>query len=286
MELTRRTLFGTLAGAGLAALPSRARDLAGLKIGVMDGVVGATGKPEAIAIAAKLGFEGVELNIGKPYPAGNLALMDAGLQARFLEESRKHQVALASTCLDVLHINCLKNDELAKKWVRQGIDVTSKLKARVMLLPFFGKCGLVNRAEMDASAEALRELAPVAEKAGVILGLESLLKAEDNMYVLDKVESKALLVYYDVGNLTNLAGMDAVQEIRQLGQRIGQIHFKDKGYIGEGKVNFPEVIRAIRAIGYQGWGVLETNWPSKNVEADTRRNLDYLRGVIRQVEAG
>ena len=91
MELTRRALFGTLAGAGLAALPSRARDLAGLKIGVMDGVVGATGKPEAIAIAAKLGFEGVELNIGKPDPAGNLALMDAGLQARFLEESGKHR---------------------------------------------------------------------------------------------------------------------------------------------------------------------------------------------------
>jgi L-ribulose-5-phosphate 3-epimerase len=275
-----------LAGTGLAALPSRARDLAGLKIGVMDEVVGATGKPEAIAIAAKLGFEGVQLNIGKPDPAGNLALMDAGLQARFLEESRKHRVALASTCLDVLHINCLKDDELAKKWVRQGIDITRKLDAKVMLLPFFGKCALIDRPGMDASAEALRELAPVADKAGVILGLESLLKAEDNVYVLDKVKSKALLVYYDVGNLTNLAGVDAVKEIRQLGKRVCQIHFKDKGYLGEGKVNFPEVMRAIHEIDYQGWGVLETNWPSKNMEADNRRNLGYLRDVIRQVQGG
>jgi sugar phosphate isomerase/epimerase len=273
-----------LAGAGLAALPSRTRDLAGLKIGVRDSVVGAAGKPEAIAIAAKLGFEGVELNIGMPDPAGNLALMEAGLQTRFLEESKEHRIALASTCLEILHINCLKNDELGKKWVRQGIDVTRKVKARVMLLPCAYKCALLNRAEMDAAAEALRELAPVAEDAGVILGLESLLTAGENLYVLDKVKSTAVRIYNDVGNLTNLAGLDAANEIRQLGRRICQIHLKDRGYLGEGKVNFPEVLRALRDIGYQGWGVLETNWPSNSMETDTRRNLNFLRGAIRQVE--
>jgi sugar phosphate isomerase/epimerase len=57
-------------------------------------------------------------------------------------------------------------------------------------------------------------------------------------------------------------------------------HIKDRGYLGEGQVNVPEILRAIGDIGFEGFANLETTSPSGNVEADTRRNLEYLRKVM------
>ena len=115
-----------------------------------------------------------------------------------------------------------------------------------MTISFFGKCSVENRKELDYVADVFKELAPEAEKAGVMLGFENLLNAEDNARAMDRVASKAFKIYYDVGNSTNMVGVDAPKEIRWLGKdRICQFHFKDKGYLGEGKVNYAEVLKAL-----------------------------------------
>ena len=134
---------------------------------------------------------------------------------------------------------------------------------------------------MDYVGDALKELAAEAERAQVILGLEDTISAEDNVRILDRVNSKAALVYYDVGNTTN-AGFDPVQEIRWLGkQRICQIHLKDNpNYLGEGKIQFTPVMAAIREIGFTAWANLETDTKAgSTVEADMRRNLAFVKGL-------
>ena len=91
-----------------------------------------------------------------------------------------------------------------------------------------------------------------------------------------------MLVYYDVGNSTR-NGFDVVKEIRWLGKsRICQIHLKDNpGYMGEGKINFTEVVKAIADIGYTGYANLETDTrPDSTVEADMKRNLAFIRREI------
>jgi sugar phosphate isomerase/epimerase len=79
-----------------------------------------------------------------------------------------------------------------------------------------------------------------------------------------------------------MKGQNAAAEIRRLGrERICQFHFKDKGYLGEGKVDFPAILAAIHDIGFRGWANLETNAPSGDVDADVKRNLGYLQGLLR-----
>jgi hypothetical protein len=56
----------------------------------------------------------------------------------------------------------------------------------------------------------LKELAPAAEKAGVDLGLEDTISAEDNVRIMERAGSPAVRVYYDVGNSTN-NGFDVVK---------------------------------------------------------------------------
>jgi len=90
-----------------------------------------------------------------------------------------------------------------------------------------------------------------------------------------------VLVYYDVGNSTK-NGFDVVKEIRWLGKdRICQFHLKDNPhFMGEGKIQFAPIVHAIRDIGYSGYANLETDAGKNSVEADMRRNLLYIRGVM------
>jgi len=286
MTLSRRRLLADLA-AGLysrSAAGGATKPLAGLRIGVTDWNLRLTGRIEAVALAARLGFEGVEVSLGRKPVEGRLPLDDAAVQDRYLAEARAHKIALAGTCLDILHVNYLKNDPLGPKWVAAGIPITQRLQARVMLLPFFGKGALQMQQEMDYVADVLRELAPEAEKAGVILALENTCSARDNARILERARSRAVRVYYDVGNSTN-QGYDIYEEMRWLGrERICQIHLKDKGYLGEGSIDFVAVLRLIAEIGFEGFANLETSSPSGSVEDDMRRNLDYIRRLIRQIQ--
>lgn len=274
--ITRRVF----AAGGLAA-SLRASGLKGLKIGVMDGVVRQSAKPEALAEARRFGFEGLQVTLGRPGTDGRLPLEDPALQARYLAESKRLGVPIDATYLDILHVHCLKNDKQAAEWVRRGIEVTRRLDAGILMTVFFGKCALTTREEIDYAADAFKPLAREAEKARVVLGFENVLAAGDNIRAMDRVASPAFKIYYDVGNSTNMVGADAANEIRTLGRdRICQFHFKDKGYLGEGKVDFRAVLEAVASIGFEGYANLETGAPSGNWESDLKRNLEYLRRVM------
>jgi L-ribulose-5-phosphate 3-epimerase len=276
MKMTRRVWMA----AGAAAIAT-AKKSGGLRIGVTDWNLKMRGKLEAVAFAKALGFEGVEVSLSRKPDAEPLLLEDRVLQDHYLAEASRLKIRVAGTCL--LHLNqiCLVSDKLAQKWLATGIGITARLQARVMLIPFFTNCELKTPAQVDTLVGILKTHAPAAEKAGVLLGLENYLAAEDNVRIMDRVGSKAVRVYYDVKNATD-AGFDPVREIRWLGgERICQIHLKDKGYLGEGVVDFPAVMKAIAEIGYQGFADLETNWPSGSVADDMRKNLSYVRKLIR-----
>ncbi|MBC7924035.1 MAG: sugar phosphate isomerase/epimerase, partial [Bryobacteraceae bacterium] len=213
-----------------------------------------------------------------------LPLDDAELLAAYRNAFRAHGLGPAGTCLDVLHVNYLKNDKLGQKWVVDGIRLTKELGARVMLLPFFGNGKLETQTEKDYIGEVLRDIAPQAEKAGVILGLEDTISAEDNVRIVERTRSKAVMTYYDIGNST-ANGFSVAREIEWLGKnRICQMHFKDNPhYLGEGPVNLTDILRAVSRIGFAGFANLETDSPSKSVEPDMKRNLSYVKKAITEV---
>ena len=278
--MTRRTVLETLLASGAWLRVAFARN-GGLRIGVTDWNLQLTGKVEAVALAANLGFDGVQVSLGRTPAGDKLPLDDASIQAQYVAAAKEHRIALCGTCLDILHVDHLKDNKRAQKWVADSIPITANLKAEVVLLPFFGKASLMNHTEMDYVGGLLKEIAPVAEKAGVTLGLEDTISAEDNVRIMERAGSPAVKVYYDVGNSTN-GGFDVVKEIRWLGaQRICQMHLKDNPhYLGEGTIDFPAVMKAITDIGFDGFANLETDCPSKSVPNDMTRNLKFVRALL------
>ncbi len=279
---TRRAFLGTAAAlAGTGRLAS-ARAIP-LRIGVTDWNLNLGANPESVPTAAQLGFQGIQVSFGRKIVDGKMPVDHPEIVARYLSLSRQYKLPIDGTCVDRLHDNGLKSDPLAPKWVLDSIRLTKALNTKVLLLPFFGRWALQTQSEKEHVGDALRDLAPEAEKAGVVLGLEDTISAEDNVRIMERSRAKNVLVYYDVGNSTE-AGFDVVREIRWLGKdRICQFHFKDNPhYLGEGAIQFAPIVHAIKDIGWHGWANLETDAHPGSLEADMRRNLIYIRKIVDQ----
>jgi L-ribulose-5-phosphate 3-epimerase len=280
LKITRRKFLGSAIAAGLCSASGLAQPEK-LRIGVTDWNLHQDANPDAIPMAANLGFDGVQISFGRKLVDGKLPTDNPEIIARYLSLSRQYKIPIDGTCVDRLHDNGLKSDPLAAKWVLDSIRLTKALNTNVLLAPFFGRWALQTKQEMDHVGDALRELGPEAEKAGVILGLEDTISAEDNVRIMERSKSPSVLVYYDVGNSTE-AGFDPVKEIRWLGKdRICQFHLKDNPhYLGEGSIQFVPIMRAIRDIQFSGYANLETDAPSKQIDADMRRNLAFIRNIM------
>lgn len=252
-----------------------------IQIGVTDWDLKMQSDPASLDLAKEIGFVGVEVSLGRVPKDGKLPLDNAELQARYLAKAQQTGMKLISTCLDILHVNGLKNDPLAQRWLGDAIEINRKMGIRSMLLPFFGARQMETIEEMAYVADLLKDFGKQAEKAGVTLGLENTISAENNIRILDRAKSPAVKVFYDIGN-SFVRGFDIYSEIGWLGKdRISQIHLKDNpNYLGAGRIDFPRVLAAIEATGWSGYADFETVSPSKDVKADMTRNLNYLRGVM------
>jgi L-ribulose-5-phosphate 3-epimerase len=281
-EVTRREFLASAVALGFASRLGFTEQPK-LRIGVTDWNLKMGANPDAVPLASSLRFDGLQVSFGRKIVDSKMPVDNPDLVGQYLSLSKQYQIPIDGTCVDRLHDNGLKSDKLALKWVLDSIRLTKALNAQVLLLPFFGRWALESKDEMEHVGDVMRDLAPEAEKDGVILGLEDTISAEDNVRIMDRARSANVLVYYDVGNSTK-AGFDVVKEIRWLGRdRICQFHFKDNPhYLGEGTIQFPPIIQAIRDIGFSGYANLEVDAHPNQLEEDMRRNLTYIRNVIRQ----
>lgn len=284
---SRRSFLQAAAALPLLAPKSSARRPSiPLRIGVTDWNLNMGAQPDAISKAAQLGFHGVQVSFGRQLINDKMPVDNPATIARYLSLSKETGITIDGTCVDRLHDNGLKSDPLAPRWVSDAIRLTHDLQVKVLLLPFFGRWAIKSDAEIEHVGDALRELAPEAEKVGVILGVEDTISAEDNVRIMELSRSNNVKVYYDVGNSTQ-NGFDVVKEIRWLGKdRICQFHFKDNPhFLGEGAIQFAPVVDAIRDMGWSGWANLETDARPDHLDADMQRNLRYIRGVIDEAYA-
>jgi sugar phosphate isomerase/epimerase len=287
--LTRRSFLGRAAGAatGLATAASFAPLLADpasrrFRIGACDWSLGKMATPEAFTVAREIGLDGVQVSLGTE--KDNMHLRQAAVQQTYRDAARQSGLAIASLAIGELNNIPFKSDPRTLEWVRDAVDVAAALGVRVILLAFFYKGDLKGDAAGTAEVvRRLKTLAPRAEKAGVVLGIESWLSAEEHMAILDQVGSRAVQVYYDVANSEKM-GYDIYREIRWLGRQgvICEFHAKENGtLLGQGRVDFRRVREALDDIGYAGWLQIEGAVPEDGqLVPSYRANLKFLRELF------
>ncbi|MBN2376377.1 MAG: sugar phosphate isomerase/epimerase [Sedimentisphaerales bacterium] len=251
----------------------------GFKIGVCDWNLGKKSDPGCFEVAKTIGLDGVQVSLSTT--DDNMNLREPEIQAKYLAESQKQGVQIASLAVGGLNSIPYKSDPRTEQWVSDSIDVCKALGVKVVLLAFFAKGDLRgDHKGIDEVVRRLKKVAPKAESAGVIFGIESWLSAWETKDIMDRVGSEAVKMYYDVGNSHN-QGYDIYEEIRWLGDKnICEFHAKDyNNLFGKGKINFPAVRLAMDDIGYRGWIQIEGAQPLGLVES-YKYDTSYLKKVF------
>ena len=257
-------------------------------------------------IAKKAGFEGVEVALDETGPVSLASTKEDILAVKKMaEEVGIELYSVASGLYWTYNYTSDKeeNREKAKEITKKQLQVAAWLGCdTILVVP--GAVHVVFEPDSEVidydvayerALEALRELAPVAEKLKVSIGVENvwnkfLLSPMEMRDFIDKVNSPYVGSYFDVGNV--LYSGYPEQWIKILGKRIKKVHFKDyrvsvgslDGFVDllAGDVDYIAVKNALDAVGYEDWVTGEMIPPYKQysdtIIYNTSNAMDKILG--------
>ncbi len=138
------------------------------------------------------------------------------------------------------------------------------------------------------SQKEIRKLLPEAAKMKVVIAVEDvwnkfLLSPLEFARYVDEFKSPWLRAYFDVGNVVFYGYPQ--DWIRTLGKRIVKVHLKDFKYekgrtewtpLREGSIDWQEVYRALKEIGFQGTATVELPGGDEAYLKEVSRRVDLI----------
>jgi L-ribulose-5-phosphate 3-epimerase len=299
----RRTFLKTLAAAVAASLPATAADArqdAAAHVTSSDRpikkavLISMLPKDlpyaERFALARAAGFEAIEMQT-MPRQEEAAEVRDAaaktGLRVHSVMNMDHWRLPLSSADADVVNRSVQGMETSLRNAALWGADT-------VLLVPGVVDAGTPYRQAYERSQRVIRErLLPIARDLKVIIAVEEvwnkfLLSPVEFARYIDELDSPWLKAYFDVGNVVLYAFPQ--DWIRTLGARIVKIHLKDFNFdrrngrftwkaIGEGDIDWPEVRRALKDIGYGGYVTTEVDGGDATYLADVAARVDrFLDG--------
>ena len=223
------------------------------------------------------GITGVELQVA----SGRPNMRDLTVACRYKAEAHRWGLNIPSTAGVWDHAVWGPHSKLD---LLDSIRATEILGARTMLVAFFKKDapGMADKKSYVPVVSLLKEVAPRAQEAGIVLGLENSLSPKDNKDLVDRIEHPAVKVYYDPDNMFQYGhGKEAVPGIELLGlSRICAVHVKNKGRTIQetGRIDWAAALQALTKIRYDGWLVFETQHKNHNqCKEMIQQNITFIK---------
>ena len=262
---------------------------------------------DVFALASKVGFAGIELNLEEVDPAAperpetmariGVDASDAAI-AELRRQAQRAGLELPSLSSGLFWRYPPTSDDAAireKALVigERALHLAKLLGANtVLVVPGAVTADVSYAAAYDRARGFLRELAPAAERSGVAIGVENvwnkfLLSPLEFARFLDEVGSAAVGAYLDLGNVLIFGFPHHWVEI--LGARIRKIHVKDFrtdvgnrlgfAHLLHGDLDWSRALAALRQIGYDDYVTTELSISKYLVEktvADTATSLELI----------
>jgi sugar phosphate isomerase/epimerase len=114
--------------------------------------------------------------------------------------------------------------------------------------------------------------------------LETDLPPKSFIQLLDRLNSKNITVNYDIGNSAAL-GFDSDEELEVYGDRITDIHIKDRVSgggpvtLGEGNADFTKFFNKLKEFNYQGPFIMQAYRDDEGVEI-FKKQLDWIKKYL------
>lgn len=242
-----------------ASLPSA--NQRSIKKAIMYATIGYKGTVlEKLKAVKAAGFEGVEPMSHMNQDEVLKALDETGLKAASVCCNTHWAVPLS-------HPDEGKRREALEGVIRALQDAKRYGATSVLLVP-----GVVNdKVSYDdcfkRSVNEIKKALPVVEETGVKLAIENvwnnfITKPEQAVEFMDAIGSDKVGWHFDIGNVIRYGLPE--EWIPKLGKRIVKLHIKEYGKVKgfgvkffEGDNNWPAIMKALDAVGYEGWGISE-----------------------------
>jgi sugar phosphate isomerase/epimerase len=259
------------------------------KIGVCDWMMLKRQKLGAFPLAKEVGADGVEVDMGSLGQRDTFenALADPAIRKQFLDAASQNKLGICSLAMSAFYAQSFGERPTVQRMLGDCIDTMKAMNVKVAFLPLGVRGDLIKYPQLrPAIAERLKAVATIAEKAGVVIGLETALDAAGEIKLLDDVGSPAIRIYFNFENPLQ-SGRDLHAELRTLGKdRICQIHCTDQDGVlleNNSRIDMRRVKQTLDEMNWSGWLVIERSRDardSRNVRKNFGANAAYLKSIF------
>lgn len=259
------------------------------KIALIDLMLLKRQKLGALQLTKDLGADGVEVDmggLGKRVTFDNQLLKDS-IRQLYLNKIRELNIEIPSLAMTGYYAQSFCEREEYKQSIEDCIATMKLMKVKLAFLPLGVQCDLVKRPDLRSKVvERLKVAGKLAQKAGVVIGIETPLPAVEQVKLLQEIGSPAIKIYFNIADAIG-AGRDVYEELRILGRkRICQIHCTNKDGVwleNDPEVDMKKLKATLDAMKWTGWLVVERSRDAKqatNVKANYGANTRYLKSIF------
>jgi L-ribulose-5-phosphate 3-epimerase len=216
-------------------------------------------------------------------------LLKNGGPEEILEICEKTGVSIKTICADYFMDAPLHSEN--KSVVSESLNILNKLletskKIGVtdIVIPCVDKSTLNSSEAVERFVSTIHSILPLIEKRKINLSLETDLPPQSFAKLIDRINCNRVTVNYDIGNSASL-GYDSAEELDAYGDKISDIHIKDRllggtsVVLGKGNVDFEKFFSKIVEFDYQGPFIMQAFRDDEGVEI-FRKQLDWLKNTF------
>ncbi|WP_426295531.1 sugar phosphate isomerase/epimerase family protein [Dyadobacter endophyticus] len=293
----KRRNFLNICAAGLAALPFSpwVAAMAGpvkksrYKIAVIDLMILKRQKLSALPLADEIGADGLEVDMGGlgDRPTFDNKLADPAVRQQYLDKAKELNLEICSLAMTGFYAQSFAKRDGAETTVGDCINTMKLMGIKIAFLPLGIQGDLVKNPELrPAIVERLKTVGTMAEKAGVVIGIETALDAKGEVELLKEIGSKSIKIYFNFSNPLK-AGRDLCEELRILGKNhICQIHCTDEDGVwlqNNKRLDMKKVKATLDKMGWKGWLVIERSRDAarpRDVKGNFSANTAFMKTVF------
>ena len=198
-------------------------------------------------------------------------------------------VSVQTICADYfmeapLHSSDEKTSATSLKVLERLVSASEMLEVTDIVIPCVDQSSLKVEGAIDRFVYQVGKIIPRVEEKNINLSLETDLPPRLFVELLDKLNSKNITVNYDIGNSAAL-GFDSDKELMMYGDRITDIHIKDRVLgggpvvLGEGNANFIKFFSKLAECNYQGPFIMQAYRDNEGVEV-FKKQLEYIKEIM------
>jgi hexulose-6-phosphate isomerase len=241
-------------------------------------------------IAKEIGYAAIEWIVEKPLEI-NAMMSKSGIK-EIKDVISKTKVRIDYVCADIFMqqplVRMTQEIEEENKELLKDILLNAKEVGAIGVeIPFVDASSIKSESEKNELISCMQEAFELAEEIGMKISLETDLNPTSFKELLDRINLNHIQANYDIGNSASL-GFDPVEEISAIGNRILNVHIKDRKLgsttvpLGTGVADIKLSLSRLSEINYLGGITMQAARGTDDIEV-AKSQLKYTLEIINNI---